>query len=329
MDITIFIPTINRPNLLLRLLLYLQSANFTGKIVVFDSSSENLARKLTLFISDHIKQIEIIHHHTPGLSAGQAFKGVLSKAETKYAVVLGDDDFLIPSGLREAINFLDSHSGYVAAHGVGISMPVFTDIDRKITGVSYYRQPVIEEATATQRFFNLLTDYQVGLFSVHRMDIWRLMFEDIGKIKDRAFGDELVMSCLSSVYGKTRFIDKLYLVRGKHQRRNLLPGWYEWITNDKWHPSYILFRSRIAEAISEIDNVSVADAEGIVDKALSIYMFRWISKQPVRYGSNELALLNDLKLDKLLNKKSKYHKDFMPVYNYLTLYTPFFSDGSW
>jgi hypothetical protein len=55
--------------------------------------------------------------YPPDLHLGLRCADGLSRVTTPYCALCGDDDFVVPSGLRECARFLDGSAGYVAVTG--------------------------------------------------------------------------------------------------------------------------------------------------------------------------------------------------------------------
>jgi len=332
MDITLFIPTFNRPDFLLKALQYYQSVNFRGKIFIGDSSELAAAKKIKDYLYQFDSLLEVCYYSLPGYKAAQVLRIMADKVNTKYAAYIADDDFLVPSGIGQSIEFLDTHPDYIAAHGVGLGISLNPDNFQSIQYTSYYPQPIIPESIAAQRLIAYLSNYTVSLFSVHRSEAWHIMFKNAGGVTDRTFVEELLPCCLSIVLGKIKQVDGLYLVRGYHDGRYLLPSWFKWITNEAWYPSYTAFCNCLAEEIVRQDEIALDEAKCAIEKAFAVYLaqssiprntskWRSIVKQipGARILRNALEpLRNKYCLNNMLKPKSPYYKDFMPVYKIVT-----------
>lgn len=334
MDITLFIPTYNRPDFLLRALRYYQSVNFRGKISIGDSSDAFSAKQIKNSLSQFSDSLEINYRYLPGCNAAMAVKILTEEANTAYAACIGDDDFLVPSGIAKCVDFLNVHPEYVAAHGVGVTMSLHSIDAQSIQCTGYYAQPIISETTAVQRLVAHLTNYMVSLFSVHRIEVWRTLFRNTGDIKDKSFGSELLQCCLSVISGKIMQLDGLYLIRQDHGTRYILPNWFEWITSEAWYPSYCTFRDCLSEAIAYQDGITLEEAKLVVEKAFAVYLaqciprntpnpHQWRSVAKQIPGARTIwhilqPFRNKYSLGSMLKPGSPYHKDFMPIYNILT-----------
>lgn len=348
MDITLLIPTMNRPELLQIELRYYQSLNFSGKILIGDSSDPSISKQIKVSLRQYANSLDVQYRYLPGCEPGEVLRVLGDEVKTSYVAFTADDDFLVPAGMARCVEFLEEHADFVAAHGMGV---IVSTNEGRIDYAGYYAQPVIEGLNASQRLTDHLTDYTVSLFSVHRAETWRAMFNDIPKIKDKAFGSELLPCCMTSVLGKIRQLDGLYLIRQFHPKRYLLPGWFEWITSPDWQPDYQQFNHLIAKGISQQDGIPQKEAQQIVGRAFSTYLASSISTSQPKFvdesapawkqslgripGSRQAwhairklakpdssrkgeGLADEITLAGLLDPSSPYHHDFIPVYNSIT-----------
>jgi len=347
MDIALLIPTLNRPDFLLRALHYYDSVNYRGYILIGDSSKATIADNFIKDLHEFNNRLKICYYPLPGYNGGQAIKFLAGKATTKYVAFVADDDFLVPSGIGRCIEFLDDNPDYVAAQGVFIAVGMHSIDSQSIQYTNYCPQPIISGTTAAQRLVSHLTNYSPNGFSVHRIEAWRAMFKDGEDIADTSFGSELLHSCLSVILGKTKQLEGLYSIRQGHENRYWLPSWFDWITNKSWYPGYIAFRQYLADAIVNQDKTTMEEAKAIVSHAFSIYLGKWISRSinspnsdrnwrsiarqiP---GARTIAHVMQSVLNKAFNDdeyywtnmikpKSPYYKDFMPIYRVLTRNRP-------
>lgn len=96
-DLTICIPTYNRDPFL-QWTLDKTAADFPqAKVIVSDNGKSNVK-----FDGRYIRQ-------PTNIGAFPNMRAALLAASTKYCVFLGDDDYLIPDGVQNGIDFLESH----------------------------------------------------------------------------------------------------------------------------------------------------------------------------------------------------------------------------
>ena len=142
--------------------------------------------------------------------------------------------------------------------------------------------------------------------------------------------------------GKIAPVEGLYLVRQSHDTRNFLPVWYQWLTSEKWQPSYLWFRDRVASVITEIDGVALPFARETVDLALARYLQKLVGMEKMQgqvaflrrivkrcLPESGMVILRrilsritfrQLTLDSLLSPNCPFHNDFIPVYHSITNY---------
>lgn len=346
MKLSIIIPTMNRPDLLLRLVKYYASLNFKGKILIGDSSREDVFQLAFQGIERLKNGLQITHTHLPGRSVGAAVMEMNLLIDTPYTCLVADDDFIVPSGAARCIAFLENHPDYSAAHGVGVLIGSTSGKSDEISGASPYPQTVREETSATDRIQAHLRSYFVSLFSVHRTALWCTMFRNIPVpamsvgISDKTFADELLPCCLSVVLGKVGQVDSLYLVRQVHEQRYLLPDWFAWINNERWYGSYHYFRCQLANALRAQQGLSVEVADKVIDAAFHAYLCTLVGNSAVvsnrvRTVARNYRLLRLLwsglqivrehmsggkviSLRSLRRPSSPYFADFAPVFKAVT-----------
>ncbi len=347
--VTLVIPTRNRRELLRRQLGYYRQVGFAGDILVADSTEQAGFQVTSHCVSEFSGYLSVRHYHLPELSFAGAIRGLTREVRTPYVAVIPDDDFLIPSGIVQCADFLDSDDGYIAAHGLGILIDSGDGGTDHIRAAGYYRQPVLLDDLASDRVINHLGDYSVVLFSTHRTAIWARVFDATPSAKDnslccdRSFSDELLQCALTAAYGKVAQINCLYLVRQVHEMRNFLPAWYQWLTSEKWWPSYQWFRDKVAAAICEVDDIPLQRAQGAVDLGLMEYLQKLPGGRTVGRGEALVARIRQItrrqipglvkaalrrfrsrfgfrhiSFEGLMDPASPYHEDFMHIYKAVT-----------
>lgn len=340
--ITLLIPTMNRSDFLIRLLRYYRDLGFPGCICIGDSSDTVHVERTKRALKTLRGKLNIIYREYPHVNDAMCQQQLLNFVSTPYVTHVPDDDFLVPTALERCALFLDSHPDYSAAHGVGIAFSFKSSgAYGQVAWVNHYRQAVIEVESASQRLLDHLSNYSLTLFSVHRVESWREMYQDVSLLTDKTF-TELLPCCYSVIQGKVKELDCFYLVRQSHDRRYTLPGITDWISSPHWLPSYRVFRGCLANEMSQQDGISLDKAQEVVEQAFWSYLTKTLGK-PVPSPSSLARLrkvagmlpgmpqvwraLRSLSLAgrkqesllaALLRPSSPYHSDFIPIYRALT-----------
>lgn len=297
--VTILIPTINRPEYIIRMMRYYHSEGFRGTLLIGDSSDEANFAKVRDEAAVIGESLRVRHIPCRDANLPQTMERLANLVDTPYVAFIGDDDFLIPSAIDECEDFLAKNPDYSACTGIARGFRVKSDRafgDMEL--LDEYPMRRVEEKTASDRLVSLLMQYHVIIFSVHRADVWREMWRDPESMPDRAFSCELLPCCMSVVLGKVKQIDCLYLLRESHSHHHLLPSFFDWLTDPKWNPSFLVFRDRLADQIACKDGVSRDEAVKTVKYAFGLYMM-----PPKRSWFQRLAPDFKLRLSSMLRRK--------------------------
>lgn len=262
----------NRSEYLIRQLNYYASVGYQHWISIGDSSSPSHLLQTREAISKLQGKLKIIYRECPGMNDSECFAALAEAVKTPYAVYIADDDFLVPDGLEQCVQFLEKHPDYSAVHGKGVMFALDMDGPHgKMINFYEYPQPVVEQSSAADRLKDHLSDYKVSLFSVHRTEIWGKMFGRYN-LPDRTFSAEILPCCLSVIHGKVAELDSLYLVRQAHAGRYLMPLPSEWVNNEKWGASFETFQKVLAADLAKKDAISTEDARRAVSDSFGVYI---------------------------------------------------------
>lgn len=344
------IPTMNRPDFVIRQLEYYAKVKSPHPIYIGDASNEENSKKLQSAIEKLSKHLTINYYTYPEhINVTESHIDLNEKAREEYSVFSGDDDYQIPDSLTKCAEFLDKNSEYSSASGHAITFRLINNgAYGELRRLADYPRGQIESSTAAQRIIDFMTKYNVTLFSVFRTKQVVKCWSQAVSIKDRWFSGETMYCTMSSVLGKSKIIDCLSLVRQLDNTKNPPPTIFEWITNKDWRPSYEIFCEALAKEISRIDGISIDEARKAPKQALWSYLnvqlpIEYAKLNPAandhkklsggllgrlrfRLGQN-LPWLKNIYLrtvpslplcDRVMQPSSPYHKDFQPVFDSFT-----------
>lgn len=272
-DLTIVIPTMNRPSFIKRQLEYYARCCFQGQIIISDSSNHELQAQNTAIIKALNNSLEINYIWTPPLKTHKAVIAASDHISKNYAVLVGDDDFILPHNVQPYINFLESNKAYSAIHGCAVAIRLEPEEYGKLVWAGYYDlgKPSADKDTASERVKQYLSNFTTTVFFIHRTSEWQKIWRAVDPMPDQTFG-ELLPSCLSVTYGKVKQLNSLYLIRQDHTQRYFGESKYDWISNPEWLNWYSTFRDTIAKRIAEQDNISIDTARLAIQEAFHAYM---------------------------------------------------------
>ncbi|MFO7481459.1 TIGR00180 family glycosyltransferase [Oceanibaculum nanhaiense] len=165
-DLTLLVPTYNRPRFFTRFLDYARASGFDMPILVADGSETPGADANAEIIARHGAGLTIEHQRygtdvTPGLRVGIALQTV----GTRYCMLCADDDFVFLPKVKEALFRLELEPDCVA---IGGPMIVFTDNPAKPAPLRVHVAHDVTGPSALQRIDAHMTQYRPTFYSVFR-----------------------------------------------------------------------------------------------------------------------------------------------------------------
>jgi len=217
MDLTIIIPTKDRPDYLKQLISYYQDFKFEGKIFILDSSTKrNFVKSKSIINSCSIKK-NIKHERLIGRPF-ECTAEIRSKITTNFVCWSGDDDLFLLSGLIRIIKILKKNTNISAINGLTITF-AFKDKLKKKYIFSVYQNFSSEKKFPLQRLSDMFKNYKVPIFSIFKTKDFKKMLEYVPLKKNRnicptrIIHDELLESFLLVFFNKIRFYKIPYLIR--------------------------------------------------------------------------------------------------------------------
>ena len=272
MNISLLVATKDRPSYVKRLLKYYSDLNFEGYIYILDGSNKNFAKNIINFIKK-LNNKKIIYFHDVGYP-GMISKKYVSKVKTDYVAQLGDDDYLVPEGIKNCIEFLDKNPDFSAAHGEGVIV-TSSESPNKIDHIDLYVQTVRLENSAKERVFQHLSDNTQPNFSVFRTKTFKKIlspipnFEESELCPNRGISDYLIQTTMSAVCTKIKEIPGLYIVRQITAIEFEYPHTRKGKDFDK---SIKYFIQKISNAICEKESLNYEEVKQYVEKGLNNYL---------------------------------------------------------
>lgn len=255
----------------------------------------------------------IYYHHWP-YPIEERVKQIIPLISTSYVVLLGDDDFFIPSSLIACINELEGNKDMVACMGRTL---VFSIDSMGITGKPFYSEMKnykIDENNASDRMIEHMKNYTCStIYAVHKAEIWKncmTIFSSGNNKYSSSYPLELEFEMASAYFGKSKVINNLMWLRSKenppvnttdHNRK--LP-FEEWIHDQKYGAEVELFYTTLTTHLSQFDNSDPAMLRNNLEIAVGEYV-NWVTLKgqiPVRNNSSDTLIT---KIKKQIPKQVK------------------------
>jgi glycosyltransferase domain-containing protein len=204
-ELSIIIPTFNnRHDYLKRSIAY--HASIGSNVFIVDSSPVSFNSK------EYSAYPNISYYHVPDKAYTEKLLFVLQKVKTPYTLLLADDDFITPQGIKACIDFLNNNPDYSSAQGNQISFRIKNNKISSLPLMEHLSGFEIKEETAAERIKKLFSQHIYFHYSVSRT-------ENIIKVYSltSAFKDDFIGGLIEY------FLNSITIINGKHK---VLPVFY-------------------------------------------------------------------------------------------------------
>jgi|GEM_PF-1135906 len=319
-QISILIPTLNRPEFLWRALNYYLGLGFRGWIIIGDSSSPESLALNRRHVAQLDPRLKVLHLHLPSppyLHDGMCQKEMARRAVTPYVVYAGDDDLLAPAGLERCVAFLETHPDFVSAHGVRANICVADGrVWGKVTRAHLVLDPEMLFDSAAERLASYLRAGFSTQYYVHRREAWQVMYHQVERTPLRYLGPELLPCCLSVLQGKSKALEHLTVVFQEHQdkvfsiEKNLM---IDLINHPDWARSMAWIQEQVVDYLGRRQGMERDEAGRLFQRELWLHLTRILITQYNRMHEGQEAKPPANQLPELLDAGHPLHRDFMPA----------------
>lgn len=212
--ITILIPTHNRSSYLSRNLNFLSGHDSIFNLVIADSSDPEFFRKNDVLVRKYSDRLNISVIDCRGMDIFSKYVFSLSRIDSQFVAVCGDDDFIVPAVAEKCAAFLAENCDYSLAQGKIVTFTEGVSINRPLNTLRYYPQ-MSNEMEFVDRVVAHFHDYRNSFYSVHRTELLLDNFKRVGELDIGRGLKERLLSALDSVQGKRKMFHELFLLRQK------------------------------------------------------------------------------------------------------------------
>ena len=277
MKCTVLIPTYNRPNQLKRLLSYYHQYGNGLPVLIADSSSE-VNKKLNRETVASFQSTSFLYFdkYDPSTNFYQKMLDVLQQVSTEYCVICADDDFVTPSGIQEAVAFLDINPDFTIAHGhyLGFQLVIGLGGKPKFYWFQWYRYKSITHLEPKDRLSYFLSNPSVSstTYAVWHTNFKKMVFAEVIRSTSDYWFAESLHDLLVFIYGKMKYLDVLYSGRDSMSGHTVPGSILDFIKDGSYKKKYLKFSNCLANHLSKQSKISLAESQKIVDTAVSACM---------------------------------------------------------
>lgn len=348
-NVDLVIPTLNRSDLLKRILDYYQDNGQDFNFIVADSSNRaNKAKNKKLVKTYPTLNIQYIDKFPPKMPQHIKFAEMVKYVKSKYVCFCPDDDFIVPNGIKECVDFLEKNPDYSAAHGVYIGFYTYKNLlgQKRFWWTFRYPNNSITSTSSVNRLTSHLKDYTLVLWAVRRTDIVQTCYQEYLKAEidpylQIIFG-ELLPDALTAVYGKIKRLNTFY---GARQYFGSIAYDFASLIDAKnagrYDVEYHKFKNSLINNLAKFDNTPKDQVSMMIDSTMEIYnkysyqehfinRIYFIFRHYPKFISRGLRFLHasylfskrkQAPIGLIDNPSSKYFNDFNKIREYVLKYT--------
>jgi len=295
-DLTIVIPVFNRPKYLLRQLEYWK--DLPVKILIMDGSNEPLPENLLADLNPKFQYVYIKSEFNERLVSSCKY------LNTKYTVLLHDDEIYTKSGLEICVAELDRDARLIGCQGR--SLYFFYQSKQVLAHEVYFKNKDVKDnlSDGVTRVNNSFPNGDpsfapYALYSVLRTEKWKTLIElSYSRIYGCGYVYELAFQIGAMALGPIKVLDHLLWLRsGENPKQssaavNRTIGTGEWGTSQAYAEEFEDFVQRLTEVFSANGVATRHEAEQVIRDVSAQFFAYCLHKphRPIAYWQRLLSL---------------------------------------
>ena len=176
-DLTIWIPTKNRPEFLERVLYYYSKTAFSGVLFVGDSSEGEALERNRESIENYSQSLQVYYQYFPGLGQGQVSASLVPEIETEYSTFLSDDDLIVTEAVNPIMARLNGDAQLSGMNGKALTFNVLNDNAWGIvSNVHWYPLASLPQPTPSERVAEYFSSVKNTNMCIQRTSVQKTVF---------------------------------------------------------------------------------------------------------------------------------------------------------
>lgn len=280
--LTVIVPSYCRQPFLLRQIVYWMHTPV--KVIILDGSPEPLSSQLIKSV-ETLSNVRYLHNPVGPVERLAAAKSMIG---TSYAVLLGDDEFHLHSGLRNAVQHLQENPDDGGCIGQSIKFFISKNNSQIAygSGYSHFNYEARAESVL-ERFEHAMDHYNAATcYAVLRTEVWKDSWASLLKTSCK---DVCEVQQALATYGAGKFstVDQIYWLRSyenvpiaDHNHFKILsfPSWW---TSAAYADERRKVVAAIAAVIQKYARLPAAEAESTVRNGLEMFYRFYQRSYPV------------------------------------------------
>lgn len=243
--LTIIVPTYNRQLFAIRQMEYWKDCSVNMHLL--DGTDHPLSDTVVKGLPDHIK-----YHHLP-IPLWERLNKSVEMVATPYVMILGDDEFVIPSAVMQCIKELELDEGLISC--MGLAALFWYGPRNRILGKGVYQllkgYKIDQDSPAERMIFHMNPYVCSTVYSVMKADYWKKNIGALGgKYYSAPTASEIWFELGTCCQGRSKVIDSLMWLRSGENPPISLNSWDRKVEFGSWFDEF-KFESERREFIAE------------------------------------------------------------------------------
>jgi glycosyltransferase domain-containing protein len=273
--LTIVLITYNRHKYLERTINYW--SNIKVNLLILDGTNSPFNNEL--IPKNSLAKINYIHYPH---SLNSRLKHALNFIKTEYVLLASDDEYFLPSGILDSVNFLDNEPDYIACIGRTVS---FNIENNKIIYWPEYEDMQgyeVDSNNPYMRMYSHMGEYTCNtIFSVVRFKEWQVAIKIITSYNFNVYSiQEYQFENVISFLGKSKVINSLMWLRNQENpslyATSPIELFYNWWKQSKYKRQRDLFIKIQVDNIFEYKNIDKDKLKNAIKLSYDIFL-NWYS----------------------------------------------------
>lgn len=281
--LTVVVPCYGRQDFLLRQCAYWHG---TGARLIIVDGSEQALPPSTQGLMAGLEDVRYLHAH---ISMMERLKMAADRLETPYAILLGDDEFLLYAGLASAMRELERNPALVAciAQSLAFYPPAAGGRCTYGEGYPHWRYAVMQDDPG-QRLQAAMSGYTAATcYAVLRTPVWQRSWGQLRNWSSPYVG-EMQQGITTYIWGKLTTVDEVYWMRSSENRPVTNKGFnrglsfQEWWEATKFSAEHQAFLEILKSELAQAHPSHAGNAEAVVVEAVTTFLqhsLEWTEQQ--------------------------------------------------
>lgn len=265
----LLVPTYEGTAFVRRLLEFLRAEGFPGQVILSDNSSP-AHREFVLSCPRRYPELWLeLQEYPCDTGFVDKLARSLSRIGSRYVMLCGQDDFVVPEGVEALLQLLETDGGLSCARGrvARFHVRVLSGSERERTAaVDFNKHPMLpyQDLDPAARVLAHLRAYTSTLYSVHRREVLLEAMRRTDEATRNVVFWQYLSSCITVALGRVACLDQLFLARQIHRQ-----SWSAGLVGDREHWPLLLTSPRYSEYYQQFRTalLGLVDIDGQVDEA--------------------------------------------------------------